>query len=254
MELVRKTIRTAQTYFPRCVDVKYRLQRLLRSVRRRPFEGDFEAIPLLKLGERPVCLDVGANRGQSIDAIRMKCPNAAIIAFEPNPRLADRLSRSYQNDSMIRVHPVGLGAKPQSAMLYVPSYNGFVFDGLASTSEQEAREWLPDRLIGFRPHKLKVDTIPCSVITLDSMGLNPAFIKVDVQGAELDVLKGARRTLERCHPHLLIEAPDDAVVKMLNALGYVPCAWRNGKLLPGEYGSPNTLFLQRNFVDAHIGS
>jgi hypothetical protein len=44
----------------------------------------------------------------------------------------------------------------------------------------------------------------------DELGLSPAFIKIDTQGSELDVINGMRATLNRCHPILMIEMPADA--------------------------------------------
>jgi FkbM family methyltransferase len=46
--------------------------------------------------------------------------------------------------------------------------------------------------------------------TLDSYELiNVGLIKIDVEGAELEVLKGAKKTLARCHPKLLVEVWND---------------------------------------------
>jgi FkbM family methyltransferase len=51
-----------------------------------------------------------------------------------------------------------------------------------------------------------------------------AFVKVDVEGAEVEVIAGARRLLERCHPALVVEVrpeqTEDEVRRQLAALGY----------------------------------
>ena len=47
------------------------------------------------------------------------------------------------------------------------------------------------------------------VVTLDSLSLKPNLIKIDVQGAELDVLKGGCGTISNFRPVIFIEIPDD---------------------------------------------
>jgi hypothetical protein len=97
----KKAIRTWQTLFPGLVDLKFDAQRLLRNSLRYPFERDFRALPqvLGNLGRPPLVVDIGANRGQSIDAIRLTYPDAEIHAFEPNPVLFERLRRRYASDA-----------------------------------------------------------------------------------------------------------------------------------------------------------
>ena len=69
-EFFRTLLRTVQTWFPGLVDAKYVTQRSIRRVLRRPFEQEFRAVQLLGLPVGALILDVGANRGQSIDALR----------------------------------------------------------------------------------------------------------------------------------------------------------------------------------------
>lgn len=52
-------------------------------------------------------------------------------------------------------------------------------------------------------HVVAGDSVP--VITLDSFGLRPDFIKIDVEGMELDVLLGAETTIRAHHPVVMFE-------------------------------------------------
>lgn len=238
----RKILRTAQTCFPWVADAKYEVQRAVRRLRRRPFEDDFQALRLLDLGAAPVLVDVGANRGQSIDAFRLMVPGAHIIAFEPNPLLADRLRRRYSGQRNVDIHSAGLSECPGQLALSVPLYNGYPFDGLASFDEASAETWLESRIMGYDPAKLRIAKFTCNVRRLDEFRIDPALIKVDVQGFERQMLLGARETLLRANPVLLIEGPDHLTVEYLKEIGYRPFAFREGRLVPDETGELNTFF------------
>ena len=88
---IKKALRTLQVEFPFLLEWKFRSMRALRRVLKRPFEADFAAIPLLSPPAGALFLDVGANRGQSTDAILMLNPGARVVLFEPNRQLFERL-------------------------------------------------------------------------------------------------------------------------------------------------------------------
>ena len=247
----KRAVRTWQTLFPGLVDLKFDAQRLLRNALRYPFERDFRALPLLLggLGRPPLVVDVGANRGQSIDAVRLFFPDAEIHAFEPNPVLYERLRRRHAAEAdRVRLHNLALASRPDELELHVPSYNGFVFDGLASLSEQEARSWLsPETLVGFRASRLKVDRFAVRAATLDSLGLAPDLVKIDVQGTEAEVVRGGLGTLRRARPALLVEleGPSRGCRALLEGEGYVQLAFRGDRLTPGR-GAMNSFFVHRS--------
>lgn len=64
------------------------------------------------------------------------------------------------------------------------------------------------------------------VVTLDSLHLNPAVLKIDVEGQAMAVLSGAVQTLERCRPLVYVETDDDPrVSELLERLGYRHIGW-----------------------------
>jgi FkbM family methyltransferase len=244
----KKLIRTLQVEFPFLLDLKFAVMRYWRAVLRRPFERDFAALPLLRPPQGAEFLDVGANRGQSIEAIHMVCPQVIVRAFEPNVLLFDKLRSRFGDCSWVRLENVGLGAEVMEATLYVPFYKRWMFDGLASFDEREARGWLPGRMYFYSDQHLRVETSVCRLRRLDDLDASPFFIKIDVQGLELEVLRGARQTLQRYHPVLLIEAPGKSVLDFLEQLGYTPCAYANGHFMRGEHGNPNTFFMTEGAI------
>lgn len=242
-ERLRTLLRTGQVRLPWLPDLKATAQRVVRQGLRRPFEEDFLALRRLGLAPGSRCLDVGANRGQSIDAIRLCTDSPVIDAFEPNGLLAERLQRRFAGDPTVTVRNVALGDEPGAFTLHVPSYRGYVFDGLASLDEEEARGWLRGRVLGYDERQLRVQAVRCEVVRLDDLGLEPAFVKLDVQGFEAHVLRGGAETLARHRPVLLVETPVPEVRAVLDGLGYRPHGYIGGRLVPDREGALNTFFL-----------
>ncbi len=63
-----------------------------------------------------------------------------------------------------------------------------------------------------------------AMVTLDSLGVAPDFIKVDVEGMEAGVIRGARQTIERHRPVLYVEndrkEKSDELVALIRSMGY----------------------------------
>lgn len=204
--MMKKAIRTAQTFFPGLRGIKYDLQRYHRAIRRQPFEVEFSLLQKFFPKEDEVFIDVGANRGQSVQAIRLFKPEARIVCFEPSSSEFAALERYVRGDKHTATHNVALGSAENECALYTPVYNGFVFDGLASLDRREAEHWINDNTIYFfSPDRLSIRSETVTVKKLDDFGLEPCFVKIDVQGNELDVLAGAAETIDRHRPIIMLE-------------------------------------------------
>jgi hypothetical protein len=140
---------------------------------------------------------------------------------------------------------VGLAAAPAEMTLFVPTYAGYRFDGLASLNREEAEGWLSEKtLVGFRREHLRIEERTISLAALDSFGVSPAFVKIDVQGAEAEVLAGSRETLGRHHPVLIVEAAlDSEPSRILSSLGYEAFAFARGRLTPRTVSTRNGVFV-----------
>lgn len=158
------------------------------------------------------------------------------MAFESNSFLTEKVKKIYRNDPRVEVQNFGLGSTPGSFELFIPFYNRYMFDGLASFKERRARRWLENRLYGFRGEKLHVERMVCEVKRVDDLLLDPYFIKIDVQGFEYDVLLGAQNTLIASRPILLIETPDSRELEFLLSLGYKPYVYRHSRFHAGVRG------------------
>jgi len=204
---LKKLLRTVQTRFPGFLDTKFRVMRFYRNTLRIPFENDFNALSLFPEVSGALFLDVGANRGQSTDAILMKRKHIKIHLFEPNELLCGQLKDAFGSNENIVINSFGLGDETTEGVLVVPVYKQWLFDGLGSFNEAEAADWLKGRMFFFDERFLTLRKSRCRIKKLDDLGLAPFFIKLDVQGYEYKALKGGEKTITTHEPVLLIESP-----------------------------------------------
>jgi FkbM family methyltransferase len=246
--LLYKTLRTLQVNFPWLQDTKFKFIRIIRQMLTKPAEKDFEGMRLIHGIEQMNFVDIGANRGDTILSIRMFAKNAPITAFEPNPLVFEKLTHLLRNDPQIQVINSGLGNQPGEFYLYVPFYKNFMFDGLASFVESEARCWLKDRIFFFDEKHLHIKKVKCPIGLLDDYTLNPGFVKIDVQGFEYNVLVGAKQTFERNKPVLLIETPNTEVDNYLKTIGYLPYKYSSVNGFEEGFGTLNTYYFHQTKI------
>jgi len=169
---------------------------------------------LLKLGD--TFLDIGSNFGYySLLAATLVGPRGAVHAFEPQPRVAALLRRNAcENDlRQITVHQTALGEAPGALTMYLPRGGQ---SGLATLRPDAP--WLSQRA---------AQTIQVPVARLDDLARAQMIaqvraLKIDAEGYELPILRGAMELLQRCWPVVFFEADDRAgdPRALLAGLGY----------------------------------
>lgn len=197
---------------------------------------------LVNPGDRVI--DVGANYGIYVHALRRR--GAIVEAFEPQPTCADVLRAYAAVDSAVRLHEVALGRRDGTAELEVPIVGGKAARGSASLAHSvSGHPGFGDGLQLSRSDDPGVERILVKVRPLDAFGFTGIrAIKIDVEGAELEVIAGATETLARCRPALLIEIEQrhhsdsiDRVFETMEALGY-----SGSFLVPGSGFRPTCEF------------
>ena len=198
-----------------------RMRALGRYVARRPHDPDFAAVQGIRCDG--LFLDVGASIGQSALSFRIFNRDAPILSLEPLP--------SHRNDLrfvrfVLRKHRfmiVGAAEESRRATLYVPMLGSYELPAESSLSHDDAAAVL-ERLKkeGADPERLRLKEVEIDLRRLDELELDPAFVKIDVEGAELGVLKGLQETIKRSRPALMIERSEriDQVIELLRADGY----------------------------------
>jgi FkbM family methyltransferase len=202
---------------------------------------EFQGVPHLSIGNSLI-VDIGANRGQSIEAFKRLAPASRIVAFEPEPRCAIQLESRYRRDPMVTAYGCALGAGSGVLTFFVPKYGQWDCDGMSATDYKEATEWLrdPGRMLLFNEAKLSVKEHPVECRTLDSFGLAPRLVKLHAQGAEFEILKGSQATVEQHRPALMLAFASTAVDALLCSWRYRPYDYRNGYFTPGIAARPRT--------------
>ena len=159
-------------------------------------------------------LDVGAGHGlYTYHLSRLVGPAGTVHAFEPIPLNVRILSHAVRSQALrnVVIHAQGCGEKPQRATFGVSLEHGIPQLG-------DPRQ---------APEGLQFD---CEIVKLDDVIHSKVqFIKVDVEGAELFVFRGAERIIRQCQPVILFEAgqhtgafgyEQQAVFDFLSGLNY----------------------------------
>lgn len=219
-----------------------RVELALRVARSRRVLGGFyapgsELSALVPKGT--LAIDAGANVG--VYAYWMARAASGVVAFEPQPLLAERLEASGIKNLIVR--NVALSDSEGTAELHVPRAHG------------EA---------SLRTLDVAVDTFRVPLRTLDSFQLSDVgFIKVDVEGYEEPLLYGAEETLRRNCPAIYIEIEErhnpgglNRIVSWLADLGYDEVQFRqHGRMRPfSEFDVQRDQYEQQPLTPAYANN
>ncbi len=181
------------------------------------------------------CLDIGANIGCISQALL--AAGHKVVAFEPQPQLFSLLGKNSLNRGEVVLVPAAVGAAEGHVAMPKVQYSAKGnFGGIG----------VGDRSI--------YGSISVPVVTIDSHNFNDVgFMKIDVEGYELEVLRGATETIRRCKPIMYIE--DDRREKSVALRAYIrELGYNIEEHFPTLYREENFFGLKKNVWDRNYAS
>jgi FkbM family methyltransferase len=178
------------------------------------FEPEFSQALRNATRKGDICYDIGGYRGYMSGVLAL-AGASQVIVFEPVPENVARLKRLIDLNPQlpIQIEQLAIGDIDGEAHFKIMPDESM--GKLASSSFQAARAFERDVVVQI----VRLDTL-----VFERKSPRPDLIKIDVEGAEADVLEGARRTLNEYRPKILLEAHSEALAVFcrhkLDEVGY----------------------------------
>ena len=167
------------------------------------WEGTYELPPFVEITQKSVVVDIGASLGLfSIPAARIA---KYVIAIEPVPSVFDILVLNIKHNNVKNVTPINTGVGNVCGKMRMT----IELDNCATTTGNPCRQHDREE----KKHKNKqpylTDEIAVPINRLDDLpeirsAARIDFIKIDVEGMEQDVIRGAVKTIKKHFPHIVI--------------------------------------------------
>jgi FkbM family methyltransferase len=173
-------------------------------------------------GDGVVAVDCGANIGtHTVSWARQMTGWGSVIAIEAQERIYYALAGNVAINNCFNTRLIHAAAGERNGVMKIPNPNYFAPASFGSLELKPAEN---SELIGQTIDYSDAKLVPVDAITIDSLALNRLdLLKIDVEGMECEVLEGAKRTIRRSLPVVIIEhiktGPGE-IVKFLRHHGY----------------------------------
>lgn len=138
-------------------------------------------------------LDAGANKGQFSLAALCVRPGSRVVAFEPLNGPADRFRRMFAAQERVTLHRIALGSEKGEVPIHIAQRDDS--SSLLPITEAQTETFPGTAEVGIA----KVSVAPLDAV-VDVFSLeSPVLLKIDVQGFELELLRGAANSLTGIH-------------------------------------------------------
>ncbi|NJL07925.1 MAG: FkbM family methyltransferase [Methylacidiphilales bacterium] len=173
-------------------------------------------------GDGVVAIDCGANIGvHTIEWARFMYGWGEVIAFEAQERIYYALAGNIAMNNCFNARAVWAAVGESVGTIRVPKPN---YLEPASFGSLEIRKTDTTEFIGQDIDYSDEGTIETQMMPLDALSLKRLdFIKIDIEGMEMDALKGARKYIELFKPQMIIEkikANEGDISDFIKAIGY----------------------------------
>lgn len=196
---------------------------------------------LANLNPGDTAVDIGCHKGGYLYWMQRRVGGRGqVFAFEPQPRLFAYLQEIQQlfGFNHVQLEHKGLSSAAGVMDLYVPASASGTSPGATLNRLSETKGAALTR------HQVEVSTLDDY---FHKRGISPVLLKIDVEGHEMEVLKGGRQLLAACKPRILMECENrhiqegsvQDVFDFLLRLGYAGYFIAQGKLRPlQEFDAP----------------
>jgi FkbM family methyltransferase len=209
--------------------------------------------------QNPLVIDVGANTGQTIDSILSINPASEIYSFEPTPALVGGLKERYRDHKNVRIIDIALSDTKGEMDFYTSEFsptNSLLEPNTKLYAELDS--YLTKTLSDSRKVKVKVDTFD-AWYKENGISKQIDLLKIDTQGTEYEVLKGAIQNLKSNVKAVSIELqflqfykeskPFYESMKILYENGFVLFSlYENSKRPNNQLVESNGLFINTSLV------
>jgi FkbM family methyltransferase len=144
--------------------------------------GERDVLQRAVVREAPVLFDVGANVGDWSAMALSVFPKAQIHAFELNPALTGSLEKRFANAPSVRIHPTGLSASSGTVDFFSYAGDASVLSSLRVALHNHAAHEI-------KQGQVRMGDEVCRELNISRID----FLKIDVEGAEFEVLAGFHR-------------------------------------------------------------
>lgn len=190
-------------------------------------EKEFETLSAF-VDEGFLVIDIGANIGHyTVKLSQLVGPTGRVVACEPVPKTFELLAANVQllQHQNVTVLNLAVSDKWNIVGMQVPSFE----TGLRNYYKASVDETVKDCMV------------LCACLDAFDFPQAIGLVKIDVEGHELNVLKGMTRLLLRDHPVLIVETESQNVISFLREIGY------ESEHLPD---SPNVIFTKAVLNDS----
>ena len=187
------------------------------------YEIEAEGFKQFKKKKNLTIVDIGANDGLSTNFFLKNFYNSKIVVFEPIKNII-KFNFKKNNQNKVKIINCALGQRQTNSFLFIPYTFFFSFKLYLSAYSKvfyKKSHFIPnENLKSFYVKNFFYKILNVKVLRLDHFNVNPDIIKLDVEGFEHDVLKGAIKTIKKNRPVLYIENPSKQIKKFLLKMNY----------------------------------
>jgi len=205
-------------------------------------EDGFSFLSSIQPANSTIAIDVGSNDGTSIALISRHVTPVIVSCFDP----VRAPNSSTPSNAEISYFPFGLGDVTDNLSIFTPVVKGFRLTQYSSAQKDRLHHQLLHDL-GLSPRDISLEEREVQIRRLDDLNLRPFFIKIDVEGNELKVLRGSQETIRMHRPVILVEIQNEALYKEISDF-MATLRYANFAPSPPKFDKWSEITLQTQFI------